>query len=71
MLTPTSAAGGAVAWRINAVGASGMTQLALNWGLSTGALLIVIPTVWTVSDTTIENPEFEQAVNEKMETESL
>lgn len=47
-----------------------MTQLALNWGLSTGALLVVIPTVWTVSDTTIENLEFEQAVNEKMETAS-
>jgi hypothetical protein len=47
-----------------------MTQLALNWGLSTGALLIVIPTVWTVSDTTIENPAFEQEVNEKMETAS-
>ena len=64
------ATGGAMAWRINALHASGMTQLGMNWGLSIGALLVVLPTVWTVSDRTIENSEFEQEVNEKMETES-
>ncbi|EOO00463.1 putative mfs protein [Phaeoacremonium minimum UCRPA7] len=40
--------GGAFAWRINALKKSGMTQLAMDWGLCMGALLIVLPTVWTV-----------------------
>jgi hypothetical protein len=59
----------AMAWRINALHVSGMIQLAMNWGLSIGALVLVLPTVWTVSDTTIENPEFEGEVDEKMNTE--
>lgn len=60
-----------MAWRINALHASGMTQLAMNWGLSIGSLVIVLPTIWTVSNHTVENEEFEQEVNEKMETESM
>ena len=46
------ATGGAMAWRINALHVSSMTQFAMNWGLSMGALLIVLPTVWTVTETT-------------------
>ncbi|OBT63657.1 hypothetical protein VE03_06125 [Pseudogymnoascus sp. 23342-1-I1] len=45
--------GGAMAWRINALHVSPMTQLAMNWGLSMGALVIVLPTVWTVTQTTV------------------
>ncbi|CEL04924.1 Putative UNC93-like protein [Aspergillus calidoustus] len=41
-------AGGAMAWRINAEKVSGMTQFAMNWGMSIGSLLIAIPTVWTL-----------------------
>jgi hypothetical protein len=63
------ATGGAMAWRINALHASGMTQLGMNWGLSMGALAVVLPTVWTVTDRTIENPEFEQEVDEKVRME--
>lgn len=42
-----------MAWRINALKVAPMSQLAMNWGLSMGALLIVLPTVWTVSATTL------------------
>ncbi|KAJ6441076.1 MFS transporter [Purpureocillium lavendulum] len=49
------ATGGAMAWRINALKASPMTQLGMNWGLCIGSLIIVLPTVWTVTtSTTIE-----------------
>ncbi|KAI1111331.1 putative MFS transporter [Nemania sp. NC0429] len=49
------AAGGAMAWRINALHISALTQLGMNWGLCIGSLLVVLPTVWTVSDrTTVE-----------------
>jgi hypothetical protein len=41
-------AGGAMAWRINAEKVSGMTQFAMNWGMSIGSLLVAIPTVWTL-----------------------
>jgi hypothetical protein len=47
------ATGGAMAWRINALKVAPMTQLAMNWGLSMGALLLVLPTVWTVTQTTV------------------
>lgn len=50
------ATGGAMAWRVNALHVSGMTQLGMNWGLCIGSLLIVLPTVWTVSkQTTVED----------------
>jgi MFS family permease len=48
-------AGGAMAWRINALHASAFTQLGMNWGLCIGSLIIVLPSVWTVADhTTVE-----------------
>ena len=47
------ATGGAMAWRINALHVSAMTQFAMNWGLSMGALVIVLPTVWTVTQTMV------------------
>lgn len=47
------ATGGAMAWRVNALHVSAMNQFAMNWGLSIGSLLIVLPTVWTVSQTTM------------------
>ncbi|CUM64906.1 uncharacterized protein PRCAT00002524001 [Priceomyces carsonii] len=37
--------GGAMAWRINATGVSPMKQLAMNWGLTGGALLIALPSI--------------------------
>lgn len=46
------AVGAAMAWRINAQGKSAMTQLGMDWGLCIGALVIVLPTVLTVSKTT-------------------
>lgn len=49
------ASGGAMAWRINSLHASAFTQLGMNWGLCIGSLIIVLPTVWTVSThTTVE-----------------
>lgn len=65
------AAGGAMAWRINALHKSPMTQLAMNWGLSIGALLVVIPTVWTVTLTSVvegeENGELKGRIGEEGE----
>lgn len=46
------AAGGAMAWRINAVKASPTKQLAMDWGLCIGSLMVVLPMVWTVSKST-------------------
>ena len=57
--------GAAMAWRINALGRSGMTQLGMDWGLCIGALIIVLPTVWTVSETTRPENEASAAVKEK------
>lgn len=49
------AAGGAMAWRINALHTSALIQLGMNWGLCIGSLLVVLPTVWTVTNhTTVE-----------------
>jgi MFS family permease len=67
------ATGGAMAWRINALHKSPMTQLGMNWGLSMGALAIVLPTVWTVTAMTVEKPvrdsELEMKVQD-IETET-
>ncbi|CAH0046883.1 unnamed protein product [Clonostachys solani] len=46
------ATGGAMAWRINAQGASGRTQLGMDWGLCIGSLVLALPAVWTVSKST-------------------
>lgn len=61
--------GGAMAWRINALHEPQMTQLAMNWGLSIGALVIAIPTVWTITLTSTEPSTSgeEYSVDAKME----
>ncbi|KAJ5316512.1 hypothetical protein PENANT_c019G04851 [Penicillium antarcticum] len=41
--------GGAMAWRVNALGKPAMTQLAMDWGLCMGSLCIAIPTVLAVT----------------------
>ncbi|KIW71220.1 hypothetical protein PV04_03409 [Phialophora macrospora] len=61
------ATGGAMAWRINALHKSPMTQLGMNWGLSMGALAIVLPTVWTVTTMTIEKPVRDQELEMKIQ----
>ncbi|KIW97103.1 uncharacterized protein Z519_02495 [Cladophialophora bantiana CBS 173.52] len=61
------ATGGAMAWRINALHKSPMTQLGMNWGLSMGALVIVLPTVWTVTAITIEKPVRNQDLEMKIQ----
>lgn len=43
-------AGGAMAWRINAEGYSAMTQLAMNWGLTIGSLLVAFPTIHVIGE---------------------
>lgn len=47
---------GAMAWRFNTLHVSPMTQLAMKRvvdGLSMGALINVLPTVWTVTQMTV------------------
>ncbi|KFY44338.1 hypothetical protein V494_01522 [Pseudogymnoascus sp. VKM F-4513 (FW-928)] len=62
------ATGGAMAWRINALHVSAMTQLAMNWGLSMGALVIVLPTVWTVTQTTVlDGTDFDERAGKEAE----
>ncbi|OAQ66371.1 MFS transporter [Pochonia chlamydosporia 170] len=51
------AAGGAMAWRINAQKVAPMSQFGMNWGMCIGSLVIVLPTVWTVSKTTTTDDE--------------
>ncbi|KAJ9136934.1 Major facilitator superfamily transporter [Pleurostoma richardsiae] len=51
------ATGGAMAWRVNALKVSAMHQLAMNWGLSIGSLVLVLPTVWTVTEHTAAEEE--------------
>lgn len=46
------AAGGAMAWRINALETSGRAQLGMNWGLCIGSLVIALPAVLTVTKST-------------------
>jgi hypothetical protein len=61
------ATGGAMAWRINALKVSAMSQLGMNWGLSIGALVIVLPTVWTVTQTTLlEGTDLDDQVDKKV-----
>lgn len=42
-------AGGAMAWRVNALGKPAMTQFAMDWGLCMGSLVVAIPTVLAVT----------------------
>jgi len=51
------AVGGAMAWRINALGKPAMTQLGMDWGLCMASLVIALPMVWTVTNTSIVNEE--------------
>ena len=51
------ATGGAMAWRVNAVGTSGRAQLGMNWGLCIGSLVVALPAVLTVSKTTTAEEE--------------
>ena len=51
------AAGAAMAWRVNALAVPGMTQLAMDWGLCIGSLVIIVPTVLTVSATNVRPAE--------------
>ncbi|KAF8625232.1 hypothetical protein AX17_006898 [Amanita inopinata Kibby_2008] len=43
------ATGGAIAWRINALKYPPLTQLAINWGLLGGALIVAIPTILAIT----------------------
>ncbi|TQN71792.1 UNC93-like protein [Colletotrichum shisoi] len=62
------AAGGAMAWRINAQHTSAMTQLAMNWGLSIGSLVLALPTVLAVTKSTSVTEEAgAEAPSEKTE----
>ncbi|THH13136.1 hypothetical protein EW146_g7055 [Bondarzewia mesenterica] len=47
------ATGGAMAWRLNALKKPAMTQFAMNWGLLAGSLVIGLPTLWLVADTSM------------------
>lgn len=58
------AAGGAMAWRINAQSKPAMTQFAMNWGLCMGALVVAIPSVLAVTLTNTDSSEGTQD-NEK------
>ncbi|KAF8896027.1 major facilitator superfamily domain-containing protein [Infundibulicybe gibba] len=50
------ATGGAVAWRINALGFSPLRQLTINWALLGGALLFAIPTVLSITPSPDSSP---------------
>jgi hypothetical protein len=58
--------GGAMAWRINALKVSAMTQFAMDWGLCMGALVIAIPSVWAVTLTSTDD-NVDTAVTEKVD----
>nr|KMM68342.1 DUF895 domain-containing protein [Coccidioides posadasii RMSCC 3488] len=47
------AAGGAMAWRINALHKPPMTQFAMDWGLCIDALVLAVSTVWSVTLTSV------------------
>ncbi|VUC35950.1 unnamed protein product [Clonostachys rosea] len=67
------ATGGAMAWRVNALGASGRTQLGMNWGLCIGALCVSLPAVWTVSKSTTveEEADYTPPVKDEKITEEV
>lgn len=51
------ATGGAMAWRINALGKPAMTQFAMDWGLCMGSLVVAIPAVLAVTLTSEPDSE--------------
>ncbi|ANB15778.1 hypothetical protein AWJ20_3422 [Sugiyamaella lignohabitans] len=48
------ATGGAMAWRLNALGMAPMSQLALNWALTMAALVCVLPGVYKITDSNVK-----------------
>lgn len=58
------AAGGAMAWRINAQKKPAMDQFAMNWGLCIGSLLVAIPSVLAVTLTNVDDSD-NREFNEK------
>lgn len=54
------AAGGAMAWRISALNKPAMAQLGMNWGMCIGALIIAMPTIWTVTLTSRADADDEE-----------
>lgn len=48
-------AGGAMAWRINALKKPALTQFAMDWGLCMGSLVIAIPTVLSITSTNVDS----------------
>lgn len=64
------ATGGAMAWRVNAQKVAPLTQLGMNWGLCIGSLVVVLPTVWTVSKTTTMEEEQKYMARQGEPTES-
>ena len=60
-----------MAWRINALGKSPLTQLGMNWGLCIGSLLVVLPTVWTVSEKTTMEQEAGYEKDESVEPKKV
>ncbi|KGQ03311.1 UNC93-like protein [Beauveria bassiana D1-5] len=51
------AAGAALAWRLNALHLAPMKQLAMDWGLCIGSLIVVLPMVLTISERTVAEEE--------------
>ncbi|ATY66271.1 Major facilitator superfamily general substrate transporter [Cordyceps militaris] len=47
------AAGAAMAWRLNALHLEPVKQLAMDWGLCIGSLIVVLPMVLTISERTV------------------
>ncbi|KAJ6008276.1 MFS general substrate transporter [Penicillium herquei] len=57
-------AGGAMAWRINALGKPAMTQFAMDWGMCMGSLVIAIPAVLAVTFTSDSDSDSVVAAND-------
>ncbi|KAJ1918916.1 hypothetical protein IWQ60_007380 [Tieghemiomyces parasiticus] len=50
-------AGGAVAWRIDAVGTSFLAQFIVNWALLTASIPLMAPVVYKITETSGCNEE--------------
>jgi MFS family permease len=59
--------GGAMAWRVNALGMSPTAQFAMDWSLCIGSLVFVIPTVWAIKSTSVDEDEAVAKIQEKEE----
>lgn len=67
MYKTLQAAGAAMAFRLNALHLSGMGQLIMDWALCIGSLIIVLPTVLTVSNHTTEEGEAPSSADEELQ----